>query len=67
MAEAVDIIAAKGYASVLQPVFVSVDPQRDNIGQVREYLKGFLLLFLFLFFFLSPLFLHKILQNITRP
>lgn len=25
----------------MQPVFISVDPERDSVEKVREYVKGF--------------------------
>lgn len=40
VAEAVDA-AEKGCGVRIQPVFITVDPQRDNVQQVREYVKEF--------------------------
>lgn len=40
MADVVRILGTKGYSDSLVPVFVSVDPQRDNVGQIREYIRG---------------------------
>lgn len=31
---------AKGLGKYLQPLFITVDPQRDSVHQIREYLKG---------------------------
>ncbi|GFP93824.1 protein sco1 homolog 1 mitochondrial [Phtheirospermum japonicum] len=40
MAEAIDKIKKKSGMEVV-PVFISVDPERDNVEQVREYVKEF--------------------------
>lgn len=40
LAEAVDILEKK-HGIRLTPVFISVDPERDNVEQVREYVKDF--------------------------
>ncbi|KAL3638080.1 Protein SCO1 1, mitochondrial [Castilleja foliolosa] len=39
MAEAIDKIKEKSGMEVV-PVFISVDPERDNVEQVREYVKA---------------------------
>ncbi|KAI5057128.1 hypothetical protein GOP47_0027143 [Adiantum capillus-veneris] len=40
MAEAIDVLEKKDGIRVT-PVFISVDPERDNVEQVREYVKEF--------------------------
>ncbi|KAL3622759.1 Protein SCO1 1, mitochondrial [Castilleja foliolosa] len=40
MAEAIDKIKKKSGLEVV-PVFISVDPERDNVEQIREYVKEF--------------------------
>ncbi|KAL6503259.1 Protein SCO1 1, mitochondrial [Orobanche hederae] len=40
LAEAIDKIKEKSGMEVV-PVFISVDPERDNVEQVREYVKEF--------------------------
>ncbi|KAI5067447.1 hypothetical protein GOP47_0017975 [Adiantum capillus-veneris] len=40
MAEAIDVLEKKDGIRVY-PIFISVDPERDNVEQVREYVKEF--------------------------
>lgn len=40
MAKAVDLLESKRNIQIL-PVFVTIDPQRDNVSQLRAYLKEF--------------------------
>eukprot|EP00250_Pteridium_aquilinum_P030394 c4123_g1_i1 orf=387-1304(-) len=40
MAEAMDIIEKKDGIKIT-PIFISVDPERDNVEQVRDYVKEF--------------------------
>lgn len=35
------ILEKKGYKGAVKPVFVSVDPSRDSIGQLRYYAQDF--------------------------
>jgi protein SCO1/2 len=39
MSEAVDLLGARGDA--VQPIFVTIDPQRDTVEQMKEYAANF--------------------------
>jgi protein SCO1/2 len=39
MSEAIDLLGAKGDA--VQPIFITVDPQRDTVGQMKDYVANF--------------------------
>ena len=36
-----DLLEKKGYGGLVKPVFISVDPSRDSIGQLRYYAQDF--------------------------
>ncbi len=36
-----DAVAEKRTGKQVQPVFISIDPERDSVEKVREYVKGF--------------------------
>lgn len=36
-----DLLEKKGYGGLVKPVFISVDPNRDSIGQLRYYARDF--------------------------
>ena len=40
--------AAKKVPLVVKPIFISVDPSRDTVGQIRHYAKDFHKSFVFL-------------------
>ena len=42
------IIAAKKTTRIVKPIFISVDPARDTVGQIRHYAKDFHKSFVFL-------------------
>ena len=42
------MIAAKKTARIVKPIFISVDPARDTVGQIRHYAKDFHKTFVFL-------------------
>ena len=41
MVKATELIEANKSADKIQPVFISVDPERDNVNIVREYIREF--------------------------
>ena len=36
-----DLLAERRTGKQVQPVFISIDPERDSVEKVREYVKGF--------------------------
>ena len=36
-----DLVAERRTGKQVQPVFISIDPERDSVEKVREYVKGF--------------------------
>lgn len=36
----------EGLGDLIQPIFITIDPYRDTIGSVREYIKGLFLILL---------------------
>lgn len=41
IAKAVELISANKKADLIQPVFITVDPERDSVAAVREYIREF--------------------------
>jgi cytochrome oxidase Cu insertion factor (SCO1/SenC/PrrC family) len=40
MADVLDILEKQGIVNQIQPLFISIDPWRDTVAQVRGYVKG---------------------------
>jgi cytochrome oxidase Cu insertion factor (SCO1/SenC/PrrC family) len=42
MAGIIDVVNDKGRAAVMQPLFITCDPARDDPASMRKYLSGIL-------------------------